>query len=126
MYLRCEFIGDEMLIYIPDTVVWCLKVNPYEAQSGDVYGVYKLYLEVDGKEILLRDADYWCSGRKLPAEAVGELYSEIIDIVFQKVIKDDTLKYVDIDEIESELLNTKYEKLWIEKGYIELDANGSW
>ncbi len=77
------------------------------------------------EHILLRAAEEWCSGRSdLPDYEVGYLYEEILDIISTKMENEPDLKVIGISSIENKLLNEKYEKRWIEKGYVTVDSNG--
>ncbi len=60
----------------------------------------------------------------MPDYEVGYLYEEILDIISTKMENEPDLKVIGISSIENKLLNEKYEKRWIEKGYVTVDSNG--
>ena len=116
MIFKYTYLLDSGFFNIPQNVVWSLELK-YDS----------LYLDINGKQHLLREADSYCSGRpNLPDWEVIALYKEMVEVVLQKITAEEFIKYIDIDEIETELLRTKYETLWLENGYIELSENGSW
>ena len=76
---------------------------------------------------MIRDHYLLTQGRpNLSCSAVGNLYEEIIDVVIQQIANNPNLSVIDIDSIETQLLNEKYEKIWIDKNYVEIDKNGAW
>ena len=116
MIFKYTYLLDSGFFYIPQNAVWSLELK-YDS----------LYLDINGKQHLVREADSYCSGRpNLPDWEVIALYKEMVDVVLQKIITEESIKYIDIDAIESELLRTKYEALWLQNEYIELSENGSW
>jgi hypothetical protein len=62
----------------------------------------------------------------LPYWIVGDLHQEIVNVICSKLEKDPSLKVIDITLIESELLEARFEKEWLEKGYIEARDVGHW
>ena len=124
MFIKYEYIGDKILINVPDSSVWEIRFRLFN-EDGDED--YNLYLTIDGKEIELRDTDYWCQGRpQLSYRAVGEMYEEIVEIVTQMIAEEPNLRVIDIDEIEAELIEHKYAQLWLDKGFVKPNKNGSW
>ncbi len=124
MFIKYEYIGDRILINVPDSSVWEIRFRLFN-EDGDED--YNLYLTIDGKETELRDTDYWCQGRpQLSYRAVGEMYEEIVETVAQKIAEEPNLRVIDIDEIEAELIERKYAQLWLDKGFVKPDKNGSW
>ena len=125
MLIKYEYCGDNTIINVPDSAYWkiCFRLIN-DSTPGDDYG---LYLITDEKEILLRDTDCWCSGRpELPYTAVGAMYEEIVDIIASKIEAEPNLRIVDVNAIEGKLLSEKYEKKWLENGYVKLREDGSW
>ena len=124
MFVKYEDCGDNIIVNVPDSVTWKIC---YKLFDEDGYDDCNLYLIVGDETILLRDTEYWCQGRpNLPYSAVGYLYEEIVDAIVAKIENDPNLRVIDISSIESKLLEEKYEKKWIEKGYVEVYPNGSW
>lgn len=124
MFIKYDSCGDNIVINVPDSVCWkvCFKLL-----DDNCCDSYNLYLIVEDKTILLRDTDYWCQGRpKLCYTEVGYMYEEIIDMIASKIKNEPNLRIIDIPEIKNKLLEEKYEKKWIEKGYVELCSDGSW
>lgn len=118
MFVKCSYCDgvDNVLINFPETEEYEIR---FRYRDG-------LYLILPNKEIMLRDVDHWCDGRpNLPAWAVGDLYSEIVDVVTELLINDKKINCINIDEIEGKLLK-KYEKEWSSLGYITIDEDGSW
>ena len=125
MFIRYDEIGDQVIANIPDSTYWEIRFRLFTEDTGD--DDYNLYLIVGDREITLRDTDYWCQGRlALPYQAVGALYEEMVNVITEKIASDPTLKFIDITEIEAELIASKYEREWLDNGYIKLDANGCW
>lgn len=123
LIIRFEFIGDENLICIPDTVPWRIVCKFCDNTGYDDYG---LYLILNGEEIQLRDAETLCSGRNIPLDAVGELHYDMINEISKKLIETPKTEFICLEDLESDLLKSKYEELWISKGYIHPDKNGAW
>jgi len=124
MFIKYEFFADPVLVYIPDSEPWEIRMKSVDENGFEDCG---LYLTASGAETQLTDSDIWCQGRPdLPRWAVGELYEEIIEVIAQKIIEESNLKVIDIPQIECRLLCEKYEKIWAERGYIEIAENGSW
>ena len=124
MFVKYEVCDDNIIINVPDSVTWkiCYKVFDDDGNED-----YSLYLIVGDEIILIRDVEYWCQGRpNLPYQAVGYLYEEIVDVIASKIETESNLRMIDISEIESELLYGKYEKDWIENGYVKVSPNGGW
>lgn len=124
MFIKNEICDDNDIINVPDSAMWqiCYRVFDEDGEAD-----YKLCLIIEDKTILLRDPEYWCQGRpNLPYAAVGYLYREIVDVIFAKIENEPNLKIIDIPSIENQLLNEKYEKEWLEKGYVTADNNGCW
>ncbi len=116
MFVKCSYFFNS-LIKLPEN-------SYYEFKSEFDDG---LYLILSNKEILLRDIDYWCQGRtELPSYAVYDLYSEIVDVIANLLTNDENIKIIDIDEIETDLINKNYEKAWLSRGYITISEDGSW
>ena len=124
MIIKYEYIGDKIIVNVPDNAYWEIRFRLFDKDTGA--DDYNLYLIFGDKEFVLRDTEYWCQGRKLPYTAVGALYEEIIEVIAERIALNPDLKFLDIEAIESELIESKYEKKWLEKGYIEVDANGRW
>ena len=125
MILKYEDIGDRVIMNLPDSACWEIRFRLFGEDTGcDDYNLYLIYGD---KEIVLRDTEYWCQGRRdLPYTAVGALYEEIVEVIGKKLALDPDLRIIDIEAIEEELIAAKYEKKWIEKGYIKPSDNGSW
>ena len=123
MIIKYGFCGDRAVVHIPDSIQWEIISRSINDKGYDDYG---LYLLVDGKERILSDADLWCSGRNIPEYEVWALHEDVIDAISKRMADDSDLRVIDVEEIIAELLSGKYEKRWIEKGYIELSADGSW
>ena len=124
MYLKYEDCVDKTIINLPAEKSWkiCFKFF-----GDDVLEDYNLYLMMDGETVLLLDTEDLCQGRPgLSSRAVGELYEEIIDVIAEKLEKEPDLRVIDIMAVMNKLLDEKYEKKWLEAGFITLDANGSW
>ena len=125
MLIKYEYIGDRVIVNVPDSSYWEIRFKLFDDDTG--VEDYNLYLIFGDKEFVLRDTDYWCQGRRdLPYRAVGALYEEIVDVIAQRIAEDPNLKFLDIEAIEAELIETKYQNKWLEKGYITLTADGSW
>ena len=123
MYVKYEFIGDKALVNVPDSSLWEIRFRMF-SDEGDDFG---LYLIVNGEAFELRNTDFWCQGRpSLPYTAVGDLYEQIVETVAQRIAADPELRLIDIDAIETELIETRFAKLWLEKGFVKRDKNGSW
>ena len=123
MFIKYDDCGDNVIINLPDSIPWKICFRMF---NENAYDDFNLYLIMGEETILLRDTDYWCQGRSdLPYTAVGYMYEEMVDIIAKKIENDPNLRLIDISSIENELLG-KYEKIWIEKGYIEVDSNGRW
>lgn len=123
MLIKYEYIGDRVIMNVPDNSYWEIRFKLFNDGGLDDYN---LYLIMDDREIELRDTDYWCSGRDLPYTEVGALYEEIVEVIAERIAREPNLKLIDIDAIEAELIASKYEKRWLEKGFIKLAADGSW
>jgi len=123
MYIKYTDIGNSVVIYMPETVTWTIKVSTVSPNGFEECG---LVLEYENKQIYLRDGDDLISGRpNLKYDIVCDFYNIVVNEIFQ-IIKDfPKLRTLDIDEIEVFQLR-KYEKLWAEKGYITIDENGCW
>ncbi|MBQ6897992.1 MAG: hypothetical protein IJN70_03350 [Clostridia bacterium] len=124
MYLKYEDCGDKIILNLPAEKSWkiCFKLF-----DDDVAEDYNLYLMMDGETVLLLDTEYLCQGRpELSYRAVGELYEEIIDVIAEKLEKEPDLRVIDIMAAMNKLLAEKYEKKWLDAGFITPDANGSW
>ena len=115
---------DNVILNIPNTDFWDLRFRLFDKDGYDDYGIYLTYKD---EEIMIRDHYFWTQGRpNLSCSAVGNLYEEIIDVVIQQIANNPNLSVIDIDSIETQLLNEKYEKIWIDKNYVEIDKNGAW
>ena len=124
MFVKYDNCGDNTIVNVPDSVTWKICYKLFDEDGNDDYN---LYLIVGDETVLLRDTDYWCQGRpNLPHFTVGNLYEEIVDAIVAKIENDPNLRVIDISSIESKLLEEKYEKLWIEKGYVEVYPDGRW
>ena len=123
MIIIYSFIGDRAIVSIPESVQWEIVSRSFDDKGDDDNG---LYLVIDGKERCLSVADAWCSGRNIPEFEIGALHEDVVGLIFAKMTEDSSLRMIDIDRIISELLATKYEKRWAERGYIEMRADGSW
>ena len=124
MRIKYSFLGDNVILNLPDDKRWELR---YRLFDDEVMGVYGLYIICEDKEIEIRDGEYYAQGRpELPLSAVGNLYEDIVDKAGEMLAANPGLSFIDIDEIESKLLCEKYEKLWKEKGFIAPAADGSW
>ena len=124
MFIKYEDCGDSIIIHLPDSVCWRICFKLFDDNGNDDYG---LYLNIEDKTILLRDTENWCQGRpNLSYTEVGSMYEEILDIIASKIENEPNLRMIDIPAIENKLLEEKYEKRWIEKGYVEVSPNGSW
>lgn len=124
MIIKYEDAGDQVIINLPNNVYWEIRYRMFSDLNDDYH---KLCLIVGEKELTIFDAYKWCQGRKnMFSDVVGELYEEIVESIAERLSQEPDLKYLDISAIESELVETKYFKLWLEKGYIEVDANGRW
>ena len=123
MLIKYDFCGDNNIVNIPETMYWKISFAMLDENGRDDYN---LYLHIGNEKITIRDTDFWSMGRDLPYEEVGYMYEEMVDIIAAKIEQEPNLKIIDISAIESTLINEKYEKRWIEKGYIEPDADGSW
>ena len=123
MYIKYTSFGDKVFMNIPESSHWEIRFRMLNERGDD----YNLYLIIDDNEIELRDTEHWCQGRpSLPYEAVGNLYEDIVDAVANRLAADRDLRVIDIDAIEHRLLENKYEKLWLERGYVKPDKNGRW
>lgn len=124
MFIQFDDIGDRRLIHLPDSAYWELRFRLFDEKGNDDYG---LYLILGEEEILLRDTDTLCQGRpELHYRAVGALYEAMVERVGERLAADPMPRIVDIDAIESELLEEKFYQQWLKKGYIQPDANGHW
>ena len=124
MRIKYSFLGDNVILNLPDDKLWELRYRLFDDEVMEVYG---LYIICGDKEIEIRDVECYAQGRpELPLSAVGDLYEDIVDKTGEMLAANPGLNFIDIDEIESKLLCEKYEKLWKEKGFIELAADGSW
>lgn len=123
MIIKYEYIGDRAVVYIPDDAQWEIITRSVDEKGYEDNG---LYLIVNGEERSLSDAEAMCAGRSLPEYEIGALHGDVVDAVFRRMADDPQLRAIDIEEIIAELLTSKYEKRWAEKGYIELRADGSW
>lgn len=119
MFFRFEFIGDETLVYIPDSTPWRIIQKSYEED----FGIYLLY---DNNEIHIRDLDRYCSGRDIPEFEVQDLYTDLVDKIMELVIADNPPSCICFEDVENQLLTEKYYKRWCDKGYITPDSNGTW
>lgn len=118
MLIKFNFLGTTV-INIPDSEYWEIRHNPFDEDGKS------LCLVFGEEERPIRDLDYFCSGRPdLPADAVDDLYEEIVEVIAGRLSSGSCL-FIDIDEIETELLKGKY-PLWVARGYIHPDANGHW
>ena len=59
MFFKFEYIGDQVLLNVPDTVSWEIRYRLFNEDGDEDHG---LYLIVGEKEYELRDLDLWCSG----------------------------------------------------------------
>ena len=124
MLLKYDYIGDQILVNLPDNEYWELRFKLFNDEGCEDYNLYLIYRD---KETEIRETEYWTQGRPaLPYHAVGALYEEIVVVISQRLAADPTLKIIDIKAIESELIKQKYEKLWSEKNYITIDSGGNW
>lgn len=124
MIIKYEDIGDKVLMQIPAGSPWEIRYRLFSDPNDDYY---KLCLITGDREITLDSADKWCQGRpKLPDSAVGVLFEEMIEVIAAKLEQDPDLKFLDIEEIEAGLIASRYEKLWLELGFITLSENGGW
>ncbi len=124
MFIKYENCGDNIILNVPDSEMWQIC---YRLLDEKGYDDCSLYLIIADKTILLRDGEDWWNGRPdLPCFAVGELYEEIVEVIFAKIENEPNLKVIDITSIEYQLIKEKYEKKWLEKGYVTADNNGSW
>ncbi len=124
MLLKYDYIGDQILVNLPDNEYWELRFKLFNDEGCEDYNLYLIYRD---KETEIRETEYWTRGRPaLPYHAVGALYEEIVVVISQRLAADPTLKIIDIKAIESELIKQKYEKLWSEKNYITIDSGGNW
>ena len=124
MLIKYEYIGDKVVVNAPDNSYWEIRFKLFDCEGNEDYN---LYLIIGEKEFMLRDVDYWCQGRwNLPYTAVGALYEEMVEVIAKRIACEPNLKVIDVEAIESELLESKYKKKWLEKGFIELAADGSW
>lgn len=124
MLIRYSHIGDQCIVNVPDNAYWEIRFRMFDTETG--VDDFNLYLITEDKEIMLRDTDDLCQGRNLSYIAVGNMHEEMVSVIADKIAKDPNLRLLDIDAIEAELLTSKYEKMWLEKGYITLDPDGSW
>ncbi len=109
---------DSNLINVPDQNFWRVSV--------DIDSV-ELVLTVYDEEIVLRDFDRWQNGNnKLPFYAVYNLYMDMFDVIAKKLVTEPEPKYIDIDEIEEELIRDTYFEIWLKNKFIELDEDGNW
>ena len=123
MLIRFQLMGEDNLISIPDTMPWRLVRKLFDNDGYDDYG---LYLILNGEEIQLRDAQELCDGRDIPLSAVGQLHYDMIDEIIRLLIETPKTEFICLEDLEAELLQNKYKKLWIDKGYIHPDENGIW
>lgn len=123
MFIKYDYIGDQAIVNAPDSAYWEIRFRLFDDECIEDYGVY---LIVGDEEFTLRETDYWCQGRDIPYQAVGTMYEELVEVIAQRLAADPGLKMIDIGAIEGELVASKYEKLWTEKGYIKPDADGKW
>lgn len=123
MIIKYEFVCDKTALYIPDNVQWEIFTRRV---NGEGYEDYGLYLLVDGVERMLADVDKWRDGTNIPKEAISDMHEEVIDVIVQKISNDPNLQVLDIESIIDELIFQKYEKIWVERGYIKLAPDGSW
>ena len=124
MFIKSNCALLPSLIHIPDNCVWRIEV---EKESENGYDECSLCLYVDTKRFYLADAEDLCSGRpSLPEWAVCDLHEEIVDSIAEQLNKDPSLNFIDVSQLEAELIESKYLKDWSERGYIEIDENGHW
>ncbi len=123
MYFKiCEDFNKRFL-YIPDGMEWSVY-NSWLDDNG--YEEHCLILEYGDKKTMLHRADDVCQGRpELPDYAFDDFYEEIIDNIYDMLRADPDRKCIDFIEVE-EYVMRKYEKIWQERGYIEIDENGAW
>ena len=125
MVIKYDTNENYKIMYVPDNTH--LEFG-FKRQDNDLMdNGYSLYLIFGEKEFLVRDSDYWCKERKLlPAIAVRELYEEIVETIRERLVMNPNLDFLDIDEIESELIESKYKEKWLKNGCIEINADGNW
>lgn len=113
--------GDNIIVNVPDSEYWEIKFQLFDDNCCDNYN---LYLVTKDRTITLRDTEYWSQGRDIPYSSVGGMYEELVDVIGEKIA--DNVRFIDIDKLESELIEAKYYKKWLDKGYICIYENGSW
>ena len=117
MYIKYEFIGDRNLIFIPDNKLWSLRFRMFDEDGNEDYSVY---LTVEGSDpIRILDVDQFCQGNPdLPYYAVGHLYEDLIDTAAEQIRTNPAECVLDISDLVSQLVLSKYKAIWVEKGYI--------
>lgn len=109
--------GDVSMVNLPRSTPW--EITYQEFDQDDINNC-SLYLKIDGKEHLLRDLEYWCMGRpSLPIWEVSRLYEDLLQEIFRQLRQCPDSAALDLEEIEGEILRTKYAPQWLEKGYVE-------
>ncbi len=124
MLFKYTYIGDQVIVNVPDHELWELRFMLFDDDGYDNYNLYLIYRD---KKTEIRETDFWTQGRpNLPYSAVGALYEEIVEVVCERLAGNPNLKIIDIDAIEDELIAQKYEKIWLDKNYVTKDSNGRW
>ncbi len=124
MFIKYEYLGDKVIMNLQSEANWkiCFKLFDDEGCED-----YNLYLITDEETVVLRDVEYWCQGRPdLRYTAIGELFEEIVDVIAHKLEHEPDIRVIDIPAIENKLIEEKYEKMWMEKGFIKIDEHGRW
>lgn len=119
MFVKSSFCdGCELaLIHCPETECYEFR---YRLEKG-------LYLQLPGRDVLLMPENLWREGRpKLPSSAVEDLCNAIVEEIARLLSGSEAPRVIDIDEIYSKLMAEKFEQEWVDRGYITLDADGSW
>lgn len=113
MIIKYTHNGDRIIANIPDGSFWEIRFRMFDNDTGN--DDFNLYLIHEGREITLRDTAHFCRSRNLSCYCVGAMYGEMVDVIAARLANDPNLRILDIDAIESELLTSKYEKLFLEE-----------
>jgi hypothetical protein len=113
MIIRYEEYGMPCILNIS------LKVGVWKIVSDFEEG---LVFMCGDEKIILDDKEYFYdrnSNPNLPDWAVDEFYADITNKIYQMLIEEKK-DCIDVPTIRNELYSTKYEKEWIQNGFIEV------
>lgn len=122
MILYADLVGCTKIINLPDSIRWEFVWDQFN-ENGDI-----LHLKVGDEDFVLGDLDRWCSGRPdLPSFEVIALYEDILKEISDRLKTSADHSVINLVDIEDNLIATKYEARWLQKGYISKDPNtGFW